>query len=65
MLAAGGVGWLFILSAMGGFGGDTGRGAWWALTILPYPIGWGPELVCLGRSLRAGGGEGEDRQTQG
>jgi hypothetical protein len=31
---------LFVLSAMGGFGGKTGRSMWWALVLLPYPIGW-------------------------
>ena len=31
---------LFGLSAVGGFGGKTGRSMWWALLLLPYPIGW-------------------------
>ncbi|MFO0787818.1 MAG: hypothetical protein U0805_00070 [Pirellulales bacterium] len=35
-----GVTFLFILSAMGGLGGNTGRSMWWALVLLPYPIGW-------------------------
>lgn len=35
-----GVALLFIMSAMGGLGGNTGRSMWWALILLPYPIGW-------------------------
>ncbi len=31
---------LLILSAKGGFGGESGRSMWWGLTILPYPLGW-------------------------
>jgi hypothetical protein len=31
---------LFVLSAMGGFGGETGRSLWWGLVLLPYPVGW-------------------------
>lgn len=40
-----GVTLLFILSAMGGFGGNTGRSMWWAIVLLPYPIGWFLGLV--------------------
>ena len=29
---------------MGGFGGSSGRSAWWALLILPYLIGWSIDL---------------------
>jgi len=43
-LTAIGVGWMFIISALGGFGGETGRSMWWALTLLPYPVGW---ILCL------------------
>ncbi|HET9425387.1 MAG TPA: hypothetical protein VFO55_08455 [Gemmatimonadaceae bacterium] len=39
-LVAVGVATMFVLSAYGGVGGRTGRSMWWALTILPYPIGW-------------------------
>ena len=35
-----GVAALFLLSAAGGFGGESGRSVWWALAILPYPVGW-------------------------
>jgi len=31
---------MFMLSAAGGFGGNTGRSRWWALVLLPYPVGW-------------------------
>ena len=30
-----GVGAMFGLSSVGGFGGDTGRSWWWAITIFP------------------------------
>lgn len=56
VLTVGGVAWLFVLSGMGGIGGETGRGWWWGLTLLPYPAGWGLGLVCLGRALCEGGG---------
>ena len=35
-----GVGALWGLSAVGGFGGPGGRSNWWALTIAPYAAGW-------------------------
>jgi hypothetical protein len=38
-LAAVGVGALFVLSRLGGFGGNSGRSMWWALVLLPYPVG--------------------------
>ena len=31
---------MFVMSAMGGIGGKTGRSLWWALVLLPYPVGW-------------------------
>ena len=40
IMVAVGVGALFALSAIGGFGGTTGRSIWWGLLILPYPLGW-------------------------
>jgi hypothetical protein len=40
VLVAVGVGLLWGMSAIGGLGGDTGRSMWWALLLLPYPIGW-------------------------
>ncbi len=35
-----GVAALFGFSAVGGFGGRSGRSPWWALTLLPYPLAW-------------------------
>ena len=35
-----GVSAMFVLSAMGGFGGTTGRSIWLGVLILPYPLGW-------------------------
>jgi hypothetical protein len=40
ILIAIGVGSLWGLSGLGGFGGNTGRSNWWALLLLPYLIGW-------------------------
>jgi hypothetical protein len=35
-----GVSAMFLLSAYGGIGGNTGRSYWVGLVILPYPVGW-------------------------
>jgi hypothetical protein len=35
-----GIGALWGLSAVGGFGGTSGRTNWWALILAPYPVGW-------------------------
>lgn len=35
-----GVGALFGFSLLGGIGGTTAYSIWWALLLLPYPIGW-------------------------
>ena len=35
-----GVATLWIMSALGGIGGDTGRSMWWAVLLLPCPVGW-------------------------
>lgn len=35
-----GVIYLFAISSVGGFMGNTGRSWIWGLPILPYPIGW-------------------------
>jgi hypothetical protein len=40
ILIAMGVGALWGLSSVGGFGGNSGRSNWWAVLILPYLIGW-------------------------
>ena len=42
---------LWVLSAYGGFGGDTGRPDSWALILIPYPVGWLMVLVLLFRRL--------------
>ena len=39
-LIALGVAALWVSSMFGGFGGETGRSMWWALVLLPYPVGW-------------------------
>lgn len=51
-LVAVGVGAMWISSAFGGFGGDTGRSIWWGLLILaPYVAGWIVGLVGAIRAL--------------
>jgi len=40
ILIAIGVGALWGLSRVGGFGGNSGRSMWWGVLILPYLIGW-------------------------
>ena len=52
ILVALGVGALFLFSAIGGVGGNSGHSAWWALLILPYLVGWSIDL--WGREPRAG-----------
>ena len=47
-----GVAILWIMSAFGGIGGDTGRSMWWGLLLLPYPIGWMLGLFAGIRVLR-------------
>ncbi len=45
VLVAIGVGALWGLSYVGGFGGNSGRSTWWALALIPYPVGWVMGLV--------------------
>jgi len=52
VLAAAGVSALWGLSTLGGFGGSSGRSKWWALAILPYPVGWIMGLLGAIRRLR-------------
>jgi purine-cytosine permease-like protein len=40
ILIAAGVGVMWVLSALGGLGGTSGRSLWWGIVILPYPVGW-------------------------
>jgi hypothetical protein len=54
VMVAVGVGALWGLSALGGFGGSSGRSNWWGLVLLPYPIGWIMGLVGAIRRLREG-----------
>lgn len=53
VLVAIGVAAMWWLSALGGFGGSTGRSNWWWLVLLPYPIGWIMGLVGAVLGLRA------------
>jgi hypothetical protein len=45
VLIALGVVALWVLSSLGGFGGESDLGWGWGLLILPYPVGW---LILLG-----------------
>jgi purine-cytosine permease-like protein len=47
ILIAVGIGIMWGLSAIGGLGGSTGRSLWWALIILPYPVGWLMGIISL------------------
>ena len=42
---------LWILSSLGGFGGDSSLSPYWGLFMLPYPIGWLMVLVLFFRRL--------------
>ena len=54
LLVAIGVAAMVALSAMGGIGGNSGRSMWWAILLLPYPIGWFAGLVVGVRRVREG-----------
>jgi hypothetical protein len=43
-----GVGAMVGLSTFGGIGGRSGHSMWWAILILPYPVGW---LMALAGAL--------------
>jgi hypothetical protein len=47
ILIAIGVFFLFYLSSLGGFGGNSNLPWWWGLLILPYPIGWIITIIIL------------------
>jgi hypothetical protein len=57
-----GVALLWYVSSLGGVGGDHGLSLWWALLLLPYPIGWLGGLVMsllwLRQSLQQHGAQG-------
>ncbi|OQB94237.1 MAG: hypothetical protein BWX84_00286 [Verrucomicrobia bacterium ADurb.Bin118] len=44
-LIAVGVAAMFVLSAFGGIGGESGHSMWWGVLLLPYPVGWLMALV--------------------
>lgn len=52
ILVSAGVGVMWGISAVGGFGGNTGRTLWWWLALVPYPVGWVMGLVGVVKSLR-------------
>lgn len=45
---------MWVMSAIGGIGGNTGRSVWWALVLILYPAGWLLGLVFGARRLREG-----------
>jgi len=53
-LIAVGVGAMFVLSALGGIGGNSGHSMWWGVLILPYPAGWIMGMASLLRRLIRG-----------
>jgi hypothetical protein len=51
ILVAIGVFFLFYLSSLGGFGGNSRLSWWYGILILPYPIGWISGIVLIIRNL--------------
>ena len=51
ILIAIGVGALWGLSEVGGFGGSSGLSIWWGVLILPYPLAWSMGIWGLVSSL--------------
>ena len=47
ILIAVGVFFLFYLSSLGGFGGESTLSWWWGILILPYPFGWLMSIILL------------------
>jgi hypothetical protein len=64
LLVGAGVGAMWGLSAIGGFGGTSGRSNWWALVLVPYPVGWVMGLVGAVRILREGSGRSAPSAAQ-
>lgn len=40
ILIAVGVGTIWVTTALGGLGGDSGHSLWWQLLVVPYLVGW-------------------------
>jgi hypothetical protein len=55
---------LWALSAMGGFGGTTGRSIWLGLLVVPYPVGWIVGLVAVLRMIRHEHAAGPGRRAR-
>jgi hypothetical protein len=47
ILIAVGVGAMFVISAFGGIGGNSGHSMWWGILVLPYPVGWIMGIISL------------------
>lgn len=47
VLIAIGVFFLWFLSSLGGFGGNSRLSIWWGLTLVPYPLGWLLNIILL------------------
>ena len=47
ILIVNGVGSLFYLSSLGGFGDEAEISWWWRVIILPYPLGWLTAVILL------------------
>jgi hypothetical protein len=46
------VAYLYYISSLGGFGGNSSRSWWWGVPILPYPVGWIFAMVMLIKRVR-------------
>ena len=42
-----GVAFMFYFSNLGGWGGESTLSWWWATLLIPYPVGWLINVVCL------------------
>ena len=47
VLIAFGIFFLFYLSSLGGFGGNSKLSWWWGILILPYPFAWFTTIILL------------------
>jgi hypothetical protein len=62
ILVAVGVGAGVGFSTIGGFGSPPGHSYWWALVLLPYPVGW---IMGLVGAIRVLGEAGNMARSQG